>query len=51
MNFMAIIQFFKAIYTSIFKRFFAIRSIKSGLFRSVSTYYSIIKIDSKKILY
>lgn len=50
-NLMAIAQFFEAIYTSIFKRFLAARSIENRLFGPVLTYFRTVKTNSQRILY
>lgn len=48
-NLLTINQFLETTCTSIFKPLFAARSIKSGLFRLISIYFSLIEINSQRI--
>ena len=48
---MAITQFFEAIYIGILKRLFITGFTKSDLFKLVSTYFGIIKLNGQGILY
>ncbi len=51
MNLMTIAQFFEAIYTSIFKYFFAAISTKGCLLEPISIYFGRIKTNDQEILY
>lgn len=45
-NLIVIVQFFEAIYTSLFKHFFVARFIKSSLLGQVITYFDIVETNS-----
>lgn len=51
MNPIAVVQFFKAIYTGIFKCFLATRSIERGLLGTVSIYFGMLETNGQGMLY
>lgn len=49
-NPIAVVQFFEAVYTGIFKHLLTIKSIKNGFLELVLMYFGIVEINSPEII-